>query len=70
MGQRSDFLIRHLQELGVDVSGTLPFLVEQELVVAAVSTNGCSAERGRDKREKCQSANTDQTQRTRGIWFL
>lgn len=40
MGQGSDFLIGHLQELGVDVSGTLPFLIEQELVVAAISTNG------------------------------
>lgn len=38
--QRSYFSISHLQELGVDISGTLPFLVEQELVVAAVSTNG------------------------------
>lgn len=40
-GQRSYFLIGHLQELGVYISGTLPFLVEQELVITAVSTNGC-----------------------------
>lgn len=39
-GWRSYFLISHLQELGVHVSGTLPLLVEQKLVVAAVSTNG------------------------------
>lgn len=47
MGQGSDFLIGHLQELGVDVSGTLPFLIEQELVVAAISTNGCKIEEGK-----------------------
>ena len=47
--QRSYFIIRHLQELGVDVSGTLPLLVEQELVVAAVSTNGY---KGRDKEKE------------------
>lgn len=40
----SDLLVGHLQELGVHVSGTLPLLVEQELVVAAVSTNGCREE--------------------------
>lgn len=43
-GQRSYFLISHLQELGVHISGTLPFLVEQELVIAAISTNGCMLE--------------------------
>jgi len=46
MGQRSYLLIGHLQELGVHVSGTLPFLVEEEFVVAAVGTNGC---RGKEK---------------------
>lgn len=49
--QRSYFLISHLQELGIHISGTLPFLVEQELVVAAISTNGCMLE-GNKKREE------------------
>lgn len=41
-GKSSDIVVGHLQELGVDVSGTLPLLVEQELVVASVSTNSFS----------------------------
>lgn len=36
----SDLLISHFQELGIYIPGTLPFLVEQELVIAAISTNG------------------------------
>lgn len=43
-GGVSYFVISHLQELGIDISGTLPFLIEQELVVAAVSTNSCRVE--------------------------
>lgn len=39
-GQGSDLFISHLQKLGVNISRALPFLVEEELVVAAVSTNG------------------------------
>lgn len=35
-----DLLISHFQELGIYIPGTLPFLVEQELVIAAISTNG------------------------------
>lgn len=44
--EMSYFVICHLQELGVDISGTLPFLVVQELVVTAISTNSCEAQRG------------------------
>lgn len=44
-GWRSYFLICHLQELGVHISGTLPFWVEQELVIAAISTNRCTTQR-------------------------
>lgn len=58
MGQRSYFLISHLQELGVHISGTLPFLVEQELVIAAISTNGCMLQ------GKKQEPNSQQTQAT------
>lgn len=36
-----NLLVGHFQKLGVDIPRTLPFLVEQELVVAAISTNGC-----------------------------
>lgn len=35
-----DLLISHFQELGIYIPGTLPFLVKQELVIAAISTNG------------------------------
>lgn len=45
VSQRSDFLVRHLQELRVHVPGTLPFRVEEELVIAAVSTNRCITQR-------------------------
>lgn len=61
-GQRSYFLVGHLQELGVHVSGTLPFLVEQELVVAAVSTNGC-------RRRETVSKLGPQTE-TPPFWFV
>lgn len=44
-GQRSDLLVRHLQELRVHVPGTLPLGVEEELVIAAVSTNRCVTQR-------------------------
>lgn len=50
-GQRSYFLIRHLQKLGVHVPGALPFLVEQKLVVAAVSTDGCRVKTGETRTE-------------------
>lgn len=45
VGQRSDFLVRHLQELRIHVPGTFPFWVEEELVIAAISTNRCVTQR-------------------------
>ncbi|CAN8007918.1 unnamed protein product [Ixodes pacificus] len=39
-------VVRHVQELGVDVSRALPFGVEDELVVAAVRADGCWIHRG------------------------
>lgn len=39
-GLCSDLFISHFQELGIHIPRTLPFLVEQELVIAAISTNG------------------------------
>lgn len=44
-GAGSQLVVGHLQELGVDVSDALPLGVEQELVVAAVCTDGCSRKR-------------------------
>lgn len=60
-GQRSYFLIGHLQELGIHISGTLSFLVEQKLVVAAISTNSYKLRRRRKKLK--MSVCTNSTQR-------
>lgn len=57
-GQRSYFLIGHLQELGIHISGTLSFLVEQKLVVAAISTNSYKLRRRRKKLKMSVCTNT------------
>lgn len=59
-GQRSYFLIGHLQELGIHISGTLSFLVEQKLVVAAISTNSYKLRRRRNKLKMSVCTNTTQ----------
>lgn len=48
-GLCSDLLVGHFQELGIYIPGTLPFLVEQELVIAAISTNGWIRDRSNEK---------------------